>query len=187
MSNRLMIKRDTARILHAQTPALNGDEVERTAILQRRLTDEALRCRNSVMAVLFPSELTKAVRNTEREIVIEQLQTRQEVSRDLNEAGLTMLRTALDQVVTCGVADSMADTSSRLLARRESLEAELTATWRRFCESAVEEKAWAEAMPPSFRRATEKKIEDSLNGFYTMMNAMLREFEELVHQKIGRR
>jgi hypothetical protein len=187
MSTRPMIKRDTAPFIHTDTPAVMGDEVHRTTILQRRLTDEAIQCRNSVMATLFPSDLTKAVRTTEREIVLEQLQTKQETARYLNEAGLTMLRTALDQIVTCGVADSMADTSSRLLARRQSLEAELSATWRRFAESAVEEQAWAASMPPAFRKATEDKIAASLDGFCVMMDTMLRDFEELVHQKIGRR
>ena len=186
MSNRNLVKRDSAQTLQASAPALNGDEVVRSVFLQQRLTNEALDNRHSILEVLFPSEVTKDVLAAERDIVREQLRTRQEILRYLNDAGKTMLRAALDQVVTNGVADARADTSSRLLARREELEVSLTASWQRFCESAVEEQRWASAMPPAIQKLALRKVEDSLNGFYAMMNAMLREFEDLVHQKVGR-
>lgn len=187
MKNGTMVRKDAAAFIHTGTPTLAGDEVQRTVLLQRRLTDEAAQCRNSVMAILFPSELTKTVSNIEQEIVIERRRTDQEAASYLNEAGLTLLRTALDQVVTCGVAECSADTWSRLLARRESLGAELNSMWERFVESAVAERKWAESLPPEFRKFAEKKIADGLNGFFMMMETMLRDFEALVHQKIGRR
>jgi hypothetical protein len=186
MSDKNMIKRGTVQVLQARSPALNGDEVARSVFLQQRLTNEALEHRRSVLQVLFPSELTKEVRAAEHDIVLEQLQTTQEVLRYLDDAGKTMLRAALDQVVTNGVADARADTSSRLLARREELEMSLSAAWRRFCEAAVEEQRWASVMPPAVQKLALQKIDASLNGFYSMMIAMLREFEDLVHQKVGR-
>lgn len=186
MSNRPMAKRDTAQFLHTHTPAIMGDQVERSVILQQRLTEEALRCRNSVMAKLFKPELTDAVRTTEKEIVIEQLESKQEVLRYLNEAGLTMLRTSLEQVLICYGAESLGNTYSRLFARRQSLEAELTITWQRFCASAQEESAWAASMPPFIRITAEKKIQRSIDNFFSMMSAMLDAFGALVHQKIGR-
>ena len=70
-----------------------------------------------------------------------QLRTKQEVLRYLNDAGLAMLRAALDQVRTNGVADALADTSSRLLARREALEVSLTASWRRQPREALAQEA----------------------------------------------
>ncbi len=187
MSSRSIIKRDEAIFVSTDMPALMGDEIQRNILLQRRLTDEAIRRRTEIKEVLLPSDLSKIVRNVEREIVTEDLQTQQEKIRDLNKARLTMLRTALEQLVSCAVTKSEADTFSSLLARRASLEEELTSSWRRFAESSVEERAWAESMPPAIRKATEKKIEDSLNGFYVMMDTMLRNFEALVHQAIGRR
>jgi len=186
MSDKNLIKRDPVQALQARAPGLNGDEVVRSISLQQRLMNEALKRRGSVLQVLFPSELTREIRAAEHDIVLEQLRTTQDVLRYLNDAGKTMLRAALDQVVTNGVADARADTSSRLLARREELEVSLTAAWRRFCESAVEEREWAESMPPAVQKLALQKVEASLNGFYSMMDAMLREFEELVHQKVGR-
>lgn len=186
MSNRMMIKRDAAQIVHADTPALIGDEIQRNVLFQRRLTDEAIQRRTEIKEVLFPSDLSKVVRTAEREIVTGYLQTEQEKARNLNQAGLTLLQTRLEQIVRCDVAGSEAHTFSSLLARRATLEEELTSSWQRFCESAVEQQAWAESMPPAIRKATEKKIEDSLNGFFTMMDTMLREFEALVHQMVGR-
>jgi hypothetical protein len=186
MKNGSMVRKDAAAFIHADTPVVAGNEVQRTTVLQRRLTDEALQCRNTVMAVLFPSELTKTVRNIEQEIVIERLRTDQEAASYLNEAGLTLLRTALDQVVKCGVADSEAATASSLLARRVRLEEELTSMWERFVESAVAERKWAASLPPDFRKLAEQKVLDSYIGCYEMMKTMLRNFEAIAKQNIGR-
>ena len=188
MSNKDLMMRTPGHMLHTSAPALNGDEVAQSLTLQQRLTNEALRSRTSIFQILFPSALTKEVRAVECEIVLEHLRNRQEISRCVNDAGLTMLRALLDQVVTNSVADARADTSSRLLARREELEVILTASWRRFCESAVEELLWTEErMPPVIRKLAQRKVEESLDGFFRMMTTMLREFEELVHQKVGMR
>lgn len=180
-----LIMRNPANMLHASAPALNGEELAQSITLQNNLVNEALRCRTSICQILFPSALTKEVRAIEREMVLEQLRTRQQTGRLVNEAGLTLLRALLDQVVTNGLADARADTSSRLLARREELEVNLTASWHRFCEAAVAEAQWAERLPPVLRRLAQQKVEESADGFFRMMTTMLREFEQLVHQKVG--
>jgi hypothetical protein len=177
----------SAQALHARMPALNGDEVQEAAELQRDLVKAALhRSRTSAWEVLFPSELTREVRKAEQGIVVQSYRTKAEALRCLDEAGLTMLRAALDHVVAYGCAAAVADTSSLLLAKRVSLEEDLTAEWRRFCEAALEERAWAETMDPATRDATLKKIENSLNGLYRMMEASLRKFEAIVHQTVGK-
>lgn len=187
MSDNKMIKAGPPQSLSVSASALNGDQVRQSLAFQQRLRKEALDCRRSVMGALFPSELTKEVRAAECDIVVTSLQMDQQVLGYLYDAIRPVLRAALDQVVTNGVADARADTSSRLLARREALEVSLTASWRRFCEAAVQEQQWAERMPPAMRKLALQKVGDSLEGFYQMMTAMLREFEELVHQKVGRR
>jgi hypothetical protein len=185
VSDNKMIKLGSAQSLSVTASALNGDQVRQTLALEQRLRKEALDCRKSVLGTLFPSELTKEVRAAERDIVVTSLRMDQEVLDYLYDAIRPVLRAALDQIVTNGVADARADTSSRLLARREALEVSLTASWRRFCEAAVEEQQWAERMPPAMRKLALQKVTDSLEGFYHMMTAMLREFEGLVHQKVG--
>ncbi len=165
MSNKGLLMRNPGHMLHTSAPALNGDLVEQSLSLQQRLTNDALQSRTKICQILFPSALTKEVRAVECEMVLEQLRTRAEISRCVNDAGLTLLRALLDQVVTNGVADARADTSSRLLARREELEVILTASWRRFCEAAVEEQQWAERLPPMLRKRAQQRSRRASTAF----------------------
>ena len=178
-------KKETTQALQTRTPALNGDELDRTIALSEDLVRKALHeCHTSF--AIFDSEETKMVRRAQHDIVMQRLRTKQDALRYLDEAGMTILRTALDQVVIYGCEESMAETSTQLFARRASLEAELGLIWRRFCENAVEEMRWAKSMPTSVRRHTAKKNEASLAGAYSMMETMLRNFGSLAHQRVGK-
>lgn len=175
---------DPAQVLNVHSPSLNGDDLKKSIALRDQLTSEALE--KARVQIFFPSQLTKEVRAAEREMVLSRLRAHSVSLQHLDQAFQIVVRSGLEQVVRNLAVDGVEFTSSRILAKRSSLEASLRASWRRFTEQAVADKQWARRLPPADRKRALKSIEDSLDGFYSLMDTLLREFEVLAREKVGK-
>jgi hypothetical protein len=184
MSDEVIARTDPARVLKVEPPALNGDNLKSSTVLRDNLTDAALeRARKERF---FVSQSTKNVRAMLDEMVLSRLKAHQVSLQHLDEAFEIVVCSGLEQIARNLAADGVEFTSSRIIAKRFSLEENLRAYGRRFSEQAIAHKQWAKRLPRADRKRAFKSIEDSLDGFYALMDALIREFETLARQTVGK-
>lgn len=185
MPNKSITEADPAQIMHVASPSLNGGELRRSIELREQLTAEALE--NARHEVFFPSRLTKeVVREAQRDMVRSRLRAHVVNQQYVDEAFQIIVRSGLEQVVRNLAVDGVEFTSGRIAAKLTALEGNLRASWRRFMQQAIANRQWADELPPSFRERAFKSIDESVDSFYRVMDTLLREFEALCREKVGR-